>query len=341
MLSIRGFGARANFGVRGVRLYQDFIPVTMPDGQGQTGSFSLVSARRIEVLRGPFSTLYGNASGGVISVFTEDGPEPPQASLQAIGGSFGTSNLVAKLGGQAGPVNFAIAGNRFETDGYREHSEARRELLNAKLAFEPERGTQVTLIATSSISRSRRTRWDSRVHNGKPIRVRPTPPRRCSTRARPSARRKAASRSPIRCRTTASFARRSTGGTRTVQQFLSFPGTAISSSGGVTDLDRTFGGIDARVTMPLAAADGGRLSSRWEQITNPSASAQGFVNANGLTGDLRRDEDNDVTNRDVYAQLEWWPHRPCRCLPAFATATCASPPMITSSSPGIPTTAAT
>ena len=76
-ISSRGFGARAAFGVRGVRLYQDGIPVTMPDGQGQTGSFSLLSAQRIEVLRGPFSTLYGNASGGVISVFTEDGAAPP------------------------------------------------------------------------------------------------------------------------------------------------------------------------------------------------------------------------------------------------------------------------
>jgi iron complex outermembrane receptor protein len=119
-------------------------PVTMPDGQGQTSSFSLVSAQRIEVLRGPFSSLYGNSSGGVISVFTEEGPTPPQVSLQAIGGSFGTSNLVAKIGGQTDFVNFDIAGNRFETDGYRDHSEARRELLNAKL--------------TSSRDRTRRSR---------------------------------------------------------------------------------------------------------------------------------------------------------------------------------------
>src|SRR4030095_14203812 len=86
-LSIRGFGARANFGVRGIRLYQDYIPATMPDGQGQTGSFSLVSAQRIEVLRGPFSSLYGNAAGGVTSVFTEDGPANPTAGGQVIGGS--------------------------------------------------------------------------------------------------------------------------------------------------------------------------------------------------------------------------------------------------------------
>ena len=89
-ISSRGFGARAAFGVRGIRLYQDGIPATMPDGQGQTGSFSLASAKRIEVLRGPFSTLYGNAAGGVISVFTEDGPDPPQAQAQIIAGSYGT-----------------------------------------------------------------------------------------------------------------------------------------------------------------------------------------------------------------------------------------------------------
>src|SRR5947209_2942500 len=80
-ISSRGFGARAAFGVRGVRLYQHGIPVTMPDGQGQTASFSLLSAERVEVLRGPFSTLYGNASGGVISVFSEIGTPSPTATI--------------------------------------------------------------------------------------------------------------------------------------------------------------------------------------------------------------------------------------------------------------------
>src|SRR5512145_3086559 len=76
-ISIRGFGARSTFGVRGIRLIADGIPATMPDGQGQTSTFSLSSAERIEVLRGPFSALYGNAAGGVIVVDTADGPTAP------------------------------------------------------------------------------------------------------------------------------------------------------------------------------------------------------------------------------------------------------------------------
>ena len=69
-ISGRGFGARAGFGVRGLRLYSDGIPATMPDGQGQVSHFDLAGAQRIEVLRGPFSVLYGNSSGGVIALIT-------------------------------------------------------------------------------------------------------------------------------------------------------------------------------------------------------------------------------------------------------------------------------
>src|SRR6266513_4808274 len=76
-ISSRGFGARSTFGVRGIRLIADGIPASMPDGQGQAGTFELCSAERIEVLRGPFSALYGNAAGGVIAVETMDGPEVP------------------------------------------------------------------------------------------------------------------------------------------------------------------------------------------------------------------------------------------------------------------------
>src|SRR5689334_2150372 len=73
----RGFGTRSTFGVRGIRLIADGIPATMPDGQGQAATFALGSAERIEVMRGPFSSLYGNSSGGVIVVETRDAPAEP------------------------------------------------------------------------------------------------------------------------------------------------------------------------------------------------------------------------------------------------------------------------
>src|SRR5687768_3642614 len=104
-ISSRGFGARSTFGVRGMRLIADGIPATMPDGQGQAATFALGSAERIEVLRGPFSSLYGNAAGGVILVDTEDGPETPtgQASLWA--GSYDSWRAALKFGGQFGRLN--------------------------------------------------------------------------------------------------------------------------------------------------------------------------------------------------------------------------------------------
>jgi iron complex outermembrane receptor protein len=78
-ISSRGFGARSAFGVRGVRLIADGIPATMPDGQGQAATFNLDMAERIEVLRGPFSALYGNHSGGVVQLFTRDPKGPPRS----------------------------------------------------------------------------------------------------------------------------------------------------------------------------------------------------------------------------------------------------------------------
>src|SRR6187401_1938370 len=80
----RGFGARSTFGVRGLRLIADGIPATMPDGQGQASTFALGSAERIEVLRGPFSSMYGNASGGVIALETMDGPPVPTAEADVM-----------------------------------------------------------------------------------------------------------------------------------------------------------------------------------------------------------------------------------------------------------------
>src|ERR687894_1983736 len=107
-ISSRGFGARSTFGVRGIRLIADGIPATMPDGQGQAATFALGSAERIEVLRGPFSSLYGNAAGGVILVDTQDGPDPPAGEASLWIGSYDSWRAALKFGGQFARLN-AIA----------------------------------------------------------------------------------------------------------------------------------------------------------------------------------------------------------------------------------------
>src|SRR4051812_10719673 len=145
----RGFGARSTFGVRGIRLIADGIPATMPDGQGQASTFSLGSAERIEVLRGPFSALYGNASGGVIAVDTMDGPPQPTGEADVVLGSYQTKRLGLRFGGPVENGNAIGDASIFQTNGYRDHSWARREQMNAKLKLQPQDETTVTVVGNS------------------------------------------------------------------------------------------------------------------------------------------------------------------------------------------------
>ena len=148
-MSVRGFGARSSFGVRGVRLYADGIPGTMPDGQGQFSHFDLLGADRIEVLRGPFSALYGNSSGGVISIFTEDGPPGLRLGGTAAAGSLATQRYSLNGGGDSGRANFAANLGHFETDGYRDHSRAERNTGNVKFRFAAGGRATLTLVANA------------------------------------------------------------------------------------------------------------------------------------------------------------------------------------------------
>src|SRR5450432_90657 len=146
-LSVRGFGARSSFGVRGVRLYSDGIPGTMPDGQGQFSQFDLGSADHIEVLRGPFSALYGNSSGGVIALFTEDAKPGHLQGSTAEYGSFNTQRYAVKTEGDDGMVNYVVDAAHFQTDGYRFHSDAERDNFNSKLRFATGDSSKLTFIA--------------------------------------------------------------------------------------------------------------------------------------------------------------------------------------------------
>lgn len=135
-ISIRGFGARAPFGVRGITVMVDGIPYTLPDGQAQLDAIDLDSAERIEVIRGPSSVLYGNAAGGVIDITTADGRDNPGTRLRVGAGSDGYQKVALQNGGVQGDWSHHISLTALNVDGYREQSSTEKYLLNAKLRRE-------------------------------------------------------------------------------------------------------------------------------------------------------------------------------------------------------------
>jgi iron complex outermembrane receptor protein len=145
-LSIRGFGARSAFGIRGIRLLIDGIPATTPDGQGQGSSIALTSTERIEVLRGPLALMYGNSAGGVIQAFTREAPEVPELSVQGYVGSYGLRRSDVQMAGRVGSVGLVADYSTLSTDGYRDNSAAERKQFNSKISFGPDAGTRVNVV---------------------------------------------------------------------------------------------------------------------------------------------------------------------------------------------------
>lgn len=145
-VSIRGFGARTPWGVRGITVRVDGIPYTLPDGQAQLDAIDLDSARRIEVIRGPAAVQYGNAAGGVIDVTTADGESDPGTRLRVEGGSDGYRKLALSNGGVEGPWSHHVSVSALGMDGYRDHSEVEKYQLNAKLRRELDADRSITAI---------------------------------------------------------------------------------------------------------------------------------------------------------------------------------------------------
>ncbi|MGE4657946.1 MAG: TonB-dependent receptor, partial [Gammaproteobacteria bacterium] len=135
-VAIRGFGARSNFGIRGIKILVDGIPETLPDGQGQVDSIDLGAVEQIEVIRGPSSTLYGNASGGVISVTSESGPDEPFVEIRLSAGEYGFQKFQVKAGGKTEQVDYFVSLSDSEINGYREHSEAENTQFTGRLRFQ-------------------------------------------------------------------------------------------------------------------------------------------------------------------------------------------------------------
>ena len=146
-ISIRGFGARSAFGLRGFRLITDGIPATTPDGQGQASTVSLTSAEKIEVLTGPLAQLYGNSAGGVIQVFTREAELTPTAQAQVFKGSYGLERTDWQFSQRMDNVGFVADYSTFNIQGYRDNSQAKREQLNSVTTVDLSADTRLKLIA--------------------------------------------------------------------------------------------------------------------------------------------------------------------------------------------------
>lgn len=149
-VSVRGFGARSPFGIRGIRLLIDGFPETLPDGQAQVDAIDLESTTSAEVLRGPSSALYGNASGGVIALRTEDGRGlDPTIQARATLGGYGFERYGVRAGGQFDHWNAYLSAWDLSYDGYRDQSRTEKRLLNAHMgrAFGPDRHLGLVLSA--------------------------------------------------------------------------------------------------------------------------------------------------------------------------------------------------
>ncbi len=319
-LSIRGFGSRSTYGVRGIRLYVDGIPATMPDGQGQTSNIDLNSVASVEVLRGPFSALYGNASGGVIDVKTETGEAPPTIEASSYYGSFGTWRYGLKASGatgdgtQPGDVNYTVSSTRFTTHGFRDHSDARKNLANAKLGVRIDDVSTLTLLLNSVDIRANDpgglsySEWRDNPRQS---------PRGEQYDTRKTIRQTQAGLNYQRALSASDdLSITAYAGQRETVQYQSIPAGPQRNPthpGGVIDLSRHYQGVDSRLThrdtlwtLPVDVTVG-------LNYENMSENRKGFENFTldngvplyGVKGDKRRDERNLMWNLDPYLQSSW------------------------------------
>ncbi|MEG0652918.1 MAG: TonB-dependent receptor [Acinetobacter sp.] len=315
-LSMRGFGARSTFGVRGIRLYTDGIPATMPDGQGQTSNIDLSSLSHLEVLTGPFSSLYGNSSGGVVLATTKEGQGKDSIEMSYAGGSHNKNRAGLVLQGGAKNQNepsYIISSSYFDTDGYRDHSRAEKVLNNAKLTWNLDDGSKINWVTNyvkihaDDPQGLNRTQWQQNprqvndVNNVYNVRKDIEQTQTGVTWSKPI-------NDQHELYAMAYF------GNRQVTQYQSIPQSAQvnpNHAGGVIDFERNYYGADFRWTgkelLPNTTFSAGLAVDTMDE------DRKGYENFNlvngkpsyGLKGALRRDENNTLWNVDPYLQASW------------------------------------
>ncbi|MEK8050253.1 TonB-dependent receptor [Ideonella sp. DXS22W] len=314
-MSSRGFGARAAFGVRGLRLYTDGIPATMPDGQGQVAHVDLAGAERIEVLRGPFSALYGSSSGGVVAVFSAP-VRGAQGELALDAGSFGLRQARASVAAPLGQgFDARVSVSSTDLDGFRPHSAAHRTLGNLRLGWRNDTDTVVLLVSDHNQRAQdplglKREQFDADARSTtaeadqfdtrKTIR---------QTQAGLSWRHRFTDAGALRESQLAGYY-----GSRGVTGWQAITAAtqtgSARQSGGVVDFDRTYGGLEGRLLWQIGALDlvtGLNVETQQDdrrgyENFSGTASAPGTY---GVVGKVRRDETNRATTTEGFVQAQW------------------------------------
>ena len=312
-ISMRGFGARSTFGVRGIRMYVDGIPATMPDGQGQSSNIDLNSLDHIEVLTGPFSSLYGNSSGGTILAESKEGQGKDSIQVGLNAGSHHKQQANIQLQGgseQANQPAYVISSSYFDTDGFRDHSAAQKVLNNAKLTWNLEDGSKINWVMNrvdidaddpQGLSREQWKANPKQVNDSNNIynvRKEIEQTQTGLTWTKPlNDQQELYSMFYL--------------GNRQVVQYQSIPKGPQANArhaGGVIDFDRDYYGADFRWTgkevLPNTTLVAGVALDRMVE------DRKGYNNYNhagtlGVKGDLRRNENNTLWNLDPYVQASW------------------------------------
>jgi iron complex outermembrane receptor protein len=300
-IAIRGFGARANFGIRGIRIFADDIPQTLPDGQGSVDAIDLGSVQSIEVIRGPFSAVYGSSSGGVIHLRTEDGPPQPLLSVRLNAGAYGFEQWQAKAGGQAGRLNWLANVSSTELDGYREHAAYRNDLFNSKFRYDFDASSSLTLLLNAVDS----PRADD--PGGLTAREVAADPRQAAPRNL-----QYDAGESLEQQTLGIAFRKSFGAGRELllrnyyvrRDFSNRLPFDVNSNGqgGSVDLDRKFAGFGAQYGWSTNwAGRSGRLILGLDYDAQRDHRTR-YANNQGVLGDLTTDQDEDVTTTAVFVQ---------------------------------------
>lgn len=304
-LVVRGFGSRAAFGVRGLQLNVDGIPLSMPDGQAQTSSFILDNVDSLEVLRGPLATLYGNSGGGVVEWFSR---QPTETALKWEGqfSENDTQRYSVNAQWATDTKQLQLMATDFQTDGPRRHNSAERQQQTVRWYHQWDDQNRFIL------------RYDN---NDAPLLQDPSALTPEAWREDPTQTVQRAidfnTRKDIHHRqgSLSWFHERDSGeglvsvwqGDRDIEQFLPFAGDDINeqgvytSSGAVIDVSRQFEGAHARWRQ---------RGSNWSATLGAQLERQqdhrfGYVNDNGEKGELRRDEFNWIDNASAYLRFQW------------------------------------